>query len=305
MAGVLLLVAWVGPVTFVQTDAPQLLRWVGAPEHASAYPRAIPAGEALLLEPGTPLELRLRDGSVVKGRFLGRTLLDASRYAQRFAARARSSSYAPFAPGETLHVALRDGRDWALPFAGYGELALLLERPGEPEPLRVPFEFASEIRRTNGDRVDPRTLARAFRAGKLPSAEALVIEDLLPVGIEADRWAAALRVAAEDIQSATVELPSGTSVAGAVVLGVLVGVVVFYVILLSSLNSASKGCRSVPSGSLPQVLAGVHLTTRAFDLDRACYVGDALAVAVPRSGSAEDGPATALADAAPLDVPAR
>ena len=137
LAALLLLMVWVGPVTIVQTDSWQLLSLVGAPERASAASQEIPAGKAMLLEPKTPLKLHLRDGSVVEGRFLGRTLLDSALYAPRFAAHARTSSYVPFALSETLRVSLRDGREWTAPFAGYAELTLLLRGPDGP--LRVPF----------------------------------------------------------------------------------------------------------------------------------------------------------------------
>src|SRR5437870_2050872 len=70
LAAILLLLVWVGPVTFVETDSYQLLRWIGAPERAAADTRVIPAGGALLLEPWTLVKLRLRDGGVLKGRFL-------------------------------------------------------------------------------------------------------------------------------------------------------------------------------------------------------------------------------------------
>jgi len=301
LAGVLLLIVWVGPVTFVQSDAPRLLQWIGAPGRAAAWPRVIAAGEALVLEPCTPLELRLRDGSVVRGRFLGRALLEDSLYARRFAARSRTSSYAPFALGETLRVSLRDGREWTLPFAGYGELVLLLHRPDGAGPLRVPFEFLSEIRGSNGERVEPRTLARAFRAGRLPSAEAIVIEDMLPLGSDADRWSAALRVAVEDVHATIVTLPSGDSVAGAVALGAVVGVVLFIVFLASAARSSSHGCTGPQS--LPPILSSLPLTTRPFDLDRGCYVGEELIVeSWPTPDS--DAPARALAGPAPSGVPA-
>src|SRR5436309_1989619 len=90
LAGMLLLLVWVGPVTFVQTDSWQLLKWAGAPERASAEPRVIPAGKAMLLEPGTLLKLRLRDGSALEGRFLGRTLLEPALYVPRFLAYVRT-----------------------------------------------------------------------------------------------------------------------------------------------------------------------------------------------------------------------
>lgn len=302
LAGVLLLLVWVGPVTFIQTDSWQLLKLVGAPERASADSRVIPAGRAMLLEPGTPLKLHLRDRSVLEGRFLGRTLLDSALYAPRFAAKTRSSSYVPFALGETLRVSFRDGREWTAAFAGYGEMTLLLRSPDGPEYLRVPFEFAREIRRANGDRVEPKTLARAFQRGLLPSAEALGLGERLPMGSVADQWAGALRVPVEDIQSATAELSSGNNVPGIVILSVFVTVVLVYVLIASiRVNSVPQSCGSVPSGSF----AGVHLTTRPFDRSRGCFVGDPLAVADPWPGPTEVGPATALADPATSHVLAR
>ena len=300
-AAILLLLVWVGPVTFAQTDSWQLVRWVGAPGPASAESRVIPAGKAILLELGTPLKLILRDGSALEGRFLGRTLLDSALYAPRFAARAPSS---PFALGETLHVSLHDGRELTAPFSGYGELALLLRSPDGPQPLRVPFESASAIRRANGDSVEASALARAFRANTLPSAEALVLEQRLPM-VPADRWVAGLRVAMEDIEWAIAELPSrtaqrssGMSVAGIVVLSVVVSVVVVFVVLGMAVKSAERSCQRAWPYSKAQALPGVHLTTRPFDRSRGCYLDDPLAVADPWPGLTEGGPATAMADPA-------
>ena len=176
-AAILLLILWLGPVSFAQTDAWQLLTWAGAPARASAEAQVIPAGQALVLEPGTPLKLWLRDDSVVQGKFLGRALLDSSLYAPRFAAYARTSDFVPFAIGETLRVSLRDGREWSAPFAGYGEMTLLLKGAEGSDPRRVPFEFVREVRGANGAWVQPKALTRAFRKGSLPSAEAIALGD--------------------------------------------------------------------------------------------------------------------------------
>ena len=312
MAGTILLLVWVGPVTFAQTDAWQLVRWAGAPGPASAESRVIPAGKAMLLEPGTRLKLHLRDGSVLEGRFLGRTLLDSALYAPRFAAKARSSPYVPLALGETLLVSLRDGREWTAPFSGYGELTLLLRSPDGPQHLRVPFESASEIRRATGDRVEPSALAQAFHANMLPSAEALALEQGPPMEGPADRWAGALRVAVEDIEWVIVELPSvtakglsGTDVAGIVVLSLAVSVVVVLVVLKMLADSANSGCRIRPIDVNTQAFSGVRLTTRPFDRSRGCYVDDPLAVADAWPGPTEGGLATAMADPATSAVLAK
>jgi len=299
LAGILLLLVWAGPVTFVQTDGPRWVHWLGAPEGASAYPRTIPAGQALRLEQGTPLELRLRDGSAAYGRFLGRGLIEDSLYATRFEAASRATSFTPIALGETLRVSLREGREWTLPFAGYGERALLLRAPDRDEPLRVPFESATRILRTNGTRVERHSLARAFRDGQLPSAEALLLEPLVVAGSEAERRASARRVPVEDIVTVLAEVGSkGIGIPGTVVLGVL-GLVVLLVVMANS--SSSGGC------SDPVVItrtAALPLTTRPFDLERGCYEGDVL-VADAWPVNAKEGPAMAVGDPAPLGAPVR
>lgn len=295
MAALLLLFVWVGPVTLDQTDSWPLLRLVGAPDPSSADSRVIPAGQALLLEVGTPLRLRLRDGALIHGRFLGRALLDSAVYVPRFTARGQRAPDVPLTLGETLRVVLLDGREWALSFAGYAELSLLLRNPEGPQPLRVPFEFVSEMHRASGERVEPRVLARAFRAGQLPSAEAIALEQLLPVGSETDRWAAAIRVPVEDIESATATLESkGLSAGGIIVLSVIATIALLAVLAAHSKPKAPS-C-STPPGWNPGGFAEVHLTTRPFDRSRGCYLGDPLAVADAWPGISENDLAAATAE---------
>jgi hypothetical protein len=200
----------------------------------------------------------------------------------------------PFALGEMLHVTLRDGREWTAPFAGHGELTLVLRSPEGPQFLRVPFEFAREIRRANGERIEPKALIRAFQDGALPSAEALALGEIVPLESMVDQWGSALRVAVEDIRSVSAQLPGGSNSAAGNAAGIVILSVVATLVLIGvALSSSSSGCSS-PNIDIPNFL-GVQLTTRPFDLDRGCFVGDALAVAeVP----AEPAPVAAV------DVPA-
>ena len=302
LAATFLLLIWAGPVTFVQTDSGRLLRLAGAPQRVSAESRVIPAGRAMTLPPGALIHLRLRDGTVLNGRFLGRAMLDSTVYAARIARHADSSSYAPLAMGETLHVSLQGGSERTGVFAGYGELTLLLRTLDEPQILRVSFEYAKEIRRANGERVDPVALAQAFRAGQLPSAEALALVETTPVGTLTDQWASALRVPAQDIASVTVDLPSqdgsGTSagtVVGVVILSVALSVVLVYAMLGASIRSSTNRCGSASYGDDPNWLSGIPRTTRPFDRYRGCYEGDVLVA----EAWTEPVETIRLADAAP------
>ena len=280
LAAILLLWVWVGPVTFAQTDSWRLLEVVGTPERASAESQVIPAGMAMAIEPNTVLMLHLRNGMVREGRFVRRTLLDSTLYAARFAAHARWSSFLPIALGETVSVSLVDGRQYSGGFLGYGELTLLLRSSDATQDVRIPFESTTEIRRANGDPIEPSDLLQAFRTGLLPSAEALELQEPGPSRGIGKRWGNVFQVAVDDIESVTLELPSGDHVGGTIVLGVLVGVaaavVLFAVLVRSALNSKPK-CSG--PGYTPPTLLGVHLTTRPFDRSRGCYVGDPLAVA--------------------------
>lgn len=284
-----LLLLWVGPVTLVQTDSGVLRTLVGAPGRAAAWDQTIPARQAMVLEPGTTLTLLMRDRSYVEGRLLGRTLLDSAMYAPRFAKYARTSAFVPFAMGETLRVSLRDGREMTAPFAGYGELTLLLRSPADTEYVRVPFESAFAFHRARGDSVQPKTLARAFHHHQLPSAEALVMGDYHPYGSAQEQWDRGRRVAADDIQSATVQPgPGGGSVA-AVALGIVIGVAVGVLLFAIAVEHGSPNCGG--NVSFPtNWFTNAHLTTRPFDLDRGCYVGDPLATADPWPGAVK--PAT-------------
>ena len=281
-AAMFLLLVWFGPVTFVQTDSWSLLAWTGAPRTASADVKVIPAGHAIELEPGTLIKLHLRDGRVVEGQYVGRALLDSALYAKRFEEKSRGSAYVPLAMGETLHVALRDGREWIAPFAGYAELTLLLQNPDSAGYLQVPFEFAKGIQRANGDPVDPAELGRAYHSGLLPSAEALVLSSRVDAGTIRERWEGGDRIAVEEIASATANLSSGANVGGIIFVSVLAATVVVLFLVGLAMNDASKQCGKayVPPTQLVSE-AGIHLTTRRFDRSRGCFVGDDLAVAGP------------------------
>jgi hypothetical protein len=209
----------------------------------------------------------------------------------------------------------------AAPFAGYAELSLLLGTPEassqadarDPRApkrsrdavtaIRVPFESAIAIERATGEPVDPAALARAFRDGLLPSAEALALgrassSGRLAGGGPGGTWTTAVEAPVEDIQAATVELSSGASHAGLVVLGII-ATIVLIAVSIEHEKQKSPSCDSPTVYNLGAM--GVRVTSRPFDRHRGCFVGDAPAVADVWPGPAMEGPAVALAglDATP------
>jgi hypothetical protein len=311
LAAVLLLAVWVGPVSLVQTDSWTLLRWAGAPGPAAATaqlldagPESVPAGQALLLQPGTPLRLHMRDHTTVKGRYLGRTLLDSTSYAARYETYAGSATWVPLALGETLRVVMRDGRLRTAAFAGYGELSLLLVSPDSGRVLRVPFEFSREIFRADGTSLLPRVLAREFREHRLPSAEALVVGDRVPGGgSEADQGAVSLSVPVDEIETVMVNLPGQPHMSGWVALGIVASVVLIVALVIR--NQPPPPQPSCDPGPFYGGFAGAHLTARPFDLVRGCFVGDPIAVADPWPVAAEAPVVAALTDSASTQAATR
>lgn len=265
-SAILLLLLWVGPVSFVQGEGGALLALLGAPPSAHSANDLFGEDEAVVLQPGTPIEFRLRNGRTVRGLYLGRSVLDSTEYAPRFAA----APPGPLALGETLHVTLHDGREWIAPFEGYGELSLLM-RAADGQRVRVPFEFARTIAHADGQRVEPKQLTRAFRSGALPSAEVLLLEGADPVGTEEERRASALHIPAQDIRSTIVRTEGGDVATAAILLGVVGGLVLLAVLVS---RSSEPSCVLSALDNVP--LLGFRPIDRPFDHSRGLFVGDSL-----------------------------
>jgi len=272
--------------------------WLGAPNSATAGASLISPGKAVILEPGARLKLRLRDQSRVEGRYLGRALLDSALYATRFAEHMLASSFAPLALGETLQITLRDGRDRTAAFAGYGDRSLFMSGSPGTEPVRVPIESIDGIRHANDREVDLKVLSRELKRDALPSAEALVIEDLKALGDPNERWSKAERIPVSEIEWASLAIgddKKGSSLAGGIILGALAGAVIAILVIAYAIDSAFDDCGSaVGSMALPP-LSGLTLTTRPFDLDRGCYEGEPLAECGLWPERVDIGPSTAAA----------
>jgi hypothetical protein len=280
VAAIVLLLVWLGPVTIAQTDLVQLATYFGAPAAASAEARVVDTGQAVEIEPGAHVRMKLRDGTIIDGRFLGRTLLDPARYTERFQMHALTASPGPIALGETLSVAMRDGSSRTAAFAGYGESSLLLRDSSAATPYVVPFEFASSVHNASGESVDLKALARSYRAGSLPSAEALVIGPKRAFGSPQEQWANALRVPVQEVSSTWFDGPRASTVAITIALVAVAGIGLI-LIGIATAKPEIQGCDhpvSLLGLSLPP---HTHRTTRPLDLERGRYVDDPMIAAGP------------------------
>ena len=275
-AAIVLLAVWIGPISFEQTVP--LLGGVIAPAGAAVGSvtdgGVLPARQGLVLTAGTPIELRLRDGRVLRGRFLGRALQDSAAYAARFAAAAAAPGGGALSLGESLRVVTLDGREMVAPFAGWAELALLLRGPAETPVLHVPFEFTRALERADGSPIDVQQLRRAFRDHLLPSADVLVLGASDPVGTDEERWASALRVPADDIASVRGPSNAGKGVPGLVVFAVGVTALVLIIAATHHEHTTNNpGCENTNLGGIGG-WTSYSVTERPFDLGRGRFVDD-------------------------------
>lgn len=265
-------------------------------------PQLVPAGDAIHLEPGRELRLHLRNGSTVRGRFLGRVLLDRATYELRFAAASRAGVRGPLELDETLIVGLADGRRIEAPFGGYAMRALLLRTRADSTAVRFPFPSVVSIRRTGGTPVSIDSLLLSDLRGELPSAEAVAIEELAaPRGI-ADFDVARREVPLEEIQMAVVA-KGGKKTPGLILAGVAADIVLFVIIReLLKPRPAPPPPDCEYSGG-PWLGADDRVTERPFDRRLGRFVGEDVAwgdstLAPPEAGEAAAAPLASPADSA-------
>lgn len=132
--------------------------------------RMIPSNEVAEVRPGSFVEFRLRDSSVVVGKYLGVDQHFTAGYAERYAAWRAGLDSTLHAPtlGEEVRLVETTRRSRVGNFAGFGYRSALLERPGE-KPRIYPFEELIEIRTADGAKIKVKQFAELEADGGLPT----------------------------------------------------------------------------------------------------------------------------------------
>jgi len=143
--------------------------------------RLVGTGEVFRVTPGTLLQLSMRDGSTIRGRYLGTGPASREEWEKRYAAvRATVLPEGPLpAPGDSIKVRLGRLRSLLGTFRSFGFESLELLPLGASEPVDVALGDVDQI--VTGPGPTPRTLAsesivRALSDGHLPCLTAVLIE---------------------------------------------------------------------------------------------------------------------------------
>ncbi|MGD2152487.1 MAG: hypothetical protein PVG79_04415 [Gemmatimonadales bacterium] len=125
---------------------------------------------------GAELKLRLRDGEVVTGKYLGVEPLPGEEYAERYA-RARERQMPRFllpALGDTVSLRMTSGAELAAEFLGFDhERSVLLNAP---TPIRLLTTNLREITGPGGATISGAALDSLIVNGDLPVLSALALE---------------------------------------------------------------------------------------------------------------------------------
>ncbi len=141
-------------------------------------PRRVPAGKALRMDVGTPMEVAIADAAPVRGVYLGRARLDEGEYASRYDAwRVRTPG--AFALASEVELIDRRGRTRTAVFRGFGYRTVTVSGlAGRIDD--VPFAKLRAVRADGAREWSATELAELDVRGDLPSREALAIGRGLP-----------------------------------------------------------------------------------------------------------------------------
>jgi len=136
------------------------------------------------IETGTMFKLRLRDGSLVKGKYLGIEPLPAEEYAARYAwIREQHLTNVPLPElGDTVTLVMISGGELDAEFLGFDLYSVLVWKPGAPGPESVRPGDIDELRVRGNAAIPGETLALLLSEGALPFHSAFAMQVAPAIG---------------------------------------------------------------------------------------------------------------------------
>jgi hypothetical protein len=207
-----------------------LFGWlIGHDADKKARPRTVPALQTASIEKGQSVDLALRDGSFVAGRFDGLEAVPPAVYGERWRESLQTLAPATVLPGlGAVRVRTKAGHEENVTLLGVRPGQLFFRQGASSTPLRASLDSLASLGVPNGGAVDGATLVRLAQDGRLPYLDALVVRT---------KDGARRSVQMESVRSATVNPNGGTSHKGRT--GALIGLAIDAVIVAVAVHEAS------------------------------------------------------------------
>jgi hypothetical protein len=139
--------------------------------------KPIEPSEVVAVGPGTPVDVFLRDGGQLSGKFMGLVPVPPEQYADSFArSREANGSEHPPLLGSTVTVAVKSGKQKQGELLGFGLKSLVIRETGAEQPTAVELSRIVRVSDSAGDDVDGRALQRLVTEGKIPLLSAMAVD---------------------------------------------------------------------------------------------------------------------------------
>jgi hypothetical protein len=204
---------------------------IGRDVDHKARPRVVPPLQAASVEKGKRVELTLRDGSLVAGRFDGLEAVPPAVYRERWKESLQTLAPATVLPGlGAARIRTKAGRE--------GDVTLLGVRPGElsfregtgSTPLKVSLDSLASLSVPGGGAIEGATLSRLAQDGRLPFLDTLVVTT---------KDGARRTVPMESVRSATVN-PDGRLGNKGALTGALIGLAIDAILVAVAVNEMNN-----------------------------------------------------------------
>jgi len=139
--------------------------------------KPIEAWQVVAVGPGTPVDVSLRDGGQLSGKYVGLVPVPPEQYADSFErSREANGSAHPPVLGSTVTVAVKSGKQKQGELLGFDLKSLVIREAGGKQPTAVELSRVVRLSDSAGGDVEGETLRRMALAGKIPYLSAMAVD---------------------------------------------------------------------------------------------------------------------------------
>ncbi len=247
--------------------------------------RPLPGWKMETLKPGTKIDLYLRDGTVLSGKYSGLYQRSEEEYAGLYAAAREENQKEVLLPplGESLAVTYTAGKDTAGVLLGFDFQSILLQTGPKTSRINLPALAKLSVARLN--LIDAGAVKRLSSAGKIPSLSMIEVSTRAENSASTAKRSEEIprRVALEEVIQIQVPNPkSGKST------GALIGAVVDLAVLVTvAIVASTDDPPPAPSGGGDGVYCGCPYVY-SFDGEKFAVEGEAFSGSIFKAAQRPD-----------------